>query len=108
MSRQGLSKPSAEELRRKIAAGSTNQKDYRDLAYHLFAIGQYKEAILFYQQALDLPLQDIQKADLSMDLAAVLYEVSRRDEAQTLAENAIALLSNQGESVEVLLSRGAA
>ncbi len=108
MSRQGLSKPSAEELRRKIAAGSTNQKEYRDLAYHLFAIGQYKEAILFYQQALDLPLQDIQKANLSMDLAAVLHEVSRRDEAQTLAENAIALLSNQGESVEVLLSRGAA
>ena len=78
MSRQELSKPSAEELRLRIATGSTNQKDYRDLAYHLFAIGQYKEAILFYQQALDLPLQDIQKADLSVDLAGVLYEVSRR------------------------------
>ncbi len=108
MSRQEQSKPSAEELRHKIAAGSTNQKDHRDLAYHLFAIGQYKEAILFYQQALDLSLQDIQKADLSVDLAGVLYEVNRRAEAQTLAENAIALLSNQDESVEVLLSRGAA
>jgi tetratricopeptide (TPR) repeat protein len=108
MSRQEQSKPSAEELRGRIAAGSMNPEDYRHLANHLSAIGQFKEAISFYQEVLDLSLQDIQKADLSTDLAWVLYEVGRRSEAQTLAENAIALLSNQGESVEALLKRGAA
>jgi tetratricopeptide (TPR) repeat protein len=108
MTRQDKPKPSAEELRRKVAAGSSNQEDYRDLAYLLYGMGKFEEAILFYHQALDLPLQDFQKADLSIELGWLFCEVIRRIEAQTLAQNAIALLSTQVETEEVLLSRGAA
>lgn len=103
---QSLSKLNAEELRRKIAGGSKNAEDYGNLGYVLFARGHSEEAISFYEQALNLASQNFQKAELSVELGWLFYEVGRRTQAQTLAENAITLLSNQGDTKEVLTCRG--
>lgn len=109
MSKQPFFKPeSQEELRKRIMVGSATQEDYRQFAHYMFAIGQHEESILFYKKALDLSPQNIQKADISLELGWVMYEMSRRAEAQELAQNAINLLSKQIETPEVLLSRGAA
>jgi tetratricopeptide (TPR) repeat protein len=91
-----------------IMAKLASQEGSRQLAYNLFAKGKYEEAIQLYRKVLDLSPQDIRKADICLELGWLLYEVSRRTEAQTLAQNALLLISNQPQDLESLLNLGAA
>ena len=80
----------------------------RQLAYQLFAKGKYEEAIQLYRKALDLSQQEIQKAEISLELGWLFYEVSRLTEAQMLAQNALLLLSKQPQNLESWLGQGSA
>jgi len=95
------------ELRRKIAAGSQDPENYRNLAEVLLARGHYEEAISLYEQALILPLTNFLKAETSVELGWIFYEIGRQTQAHTLAKEALAVLSNEPERAEVFLCRGA-
>ena len=69
------------ELRRKIADGSQDPEDYRNLAELLFAAGRYEDAISSYEGALNLPLTNCQRAKVSMELGWIIYEMGRQAQA---------------------------
>ena len=98
------------ELRKRIAAGSINSKDYRQLGGVLVLSGNFDEGIRLYQQAITLASTNMQKAVATTELGWGFYEYAMDDQtkAQTFAENALMLLSNEGDSHEVLAWRGAA
>ena len=96
------------ELRQKIAGGSQDPADYRNLAGLVFTAGHYKEAVSLYQQLLHLPLTNYQKAKASTELGWIFYETCQQTEATRLVENALGLLSRELESPEVLHLRGSA
>src|SRR3989338_2129341 len=99
--------PRAEaSLREKIADGSQDPEDYRNFVRILVSAGNYEEAILLYKRALNLPLKNFEKASLSVELGWFLYEMGDVEQAQTLAQTAASVLSNEPESPEVLLTRG--
>src|SRR5262245_49379795 len=97
-----------EELRQKIAAGSQDPDDYRNLIDLLLlsSSGRYGEAIELYRQALALPLTGFKKAQLSMELAWIYYEIGRRQQAILLARDALELLSSEPKDAEVLYCLG--
>jgi len=95
------------ELRQKIAAGSQDPDDYRNLTDLLFPSGRYDEAIALYQQALTFPLTDFKKAQLSIELGWIYYDIGQRAQATTLAREALSLLSTEPKSPEVLYCLGA-
>ena len=94
------------KLQQRIAAGSHDPEDYCKLAGLLVSAGRYEEAVALYHQALNLPVTDLQKARLSIDLGWLFYEVGEPVQGQTLAQSAIRLLSSEQESPEVLLVWG--
>ncbi len=95
------------ELQRRIAEGSQNLGDYRNLADLLISAGRGEEAVTLYQRALDLPLTNVQKARASMELGWIFYDVmGKQAQALPLAQSALSLLSNERETPEVLLLRG--
>lgn len=96
------------ERQEHIEANSESQQDSRQLACQFFAKGKYEEAIQLYRKALDLSQQEIQKAEICLELGWLLYEVGRRTEAQTLAQDALLLSSRQPQALESLLNQGAA
>ena len=95
-----------QELREKIRAGSQELDDYLDLADLLRAGGRTHEVVPQYREALNLPLTNLQRAEVSTELGWVLYDpLCEEAEARTLAENAIHLLAEEPESPEVLFAR---
>lgn len=109
MTEPGPSKPppNEEELRHKIAGGSQNPDDYRNLADLVIAKGGYEEAISLYQQAVNLRLTNFQKARVSMELGWLLYQTGQQSKALQLARSALELLSQEPETAEVLACKGA-
>jgi tetratricopeptide (TPR) repeat protein len=101
-----LDSQSEEVLRRKIADGSQNPDDYRNLAELQLATGRGEEAISLLKAALDLPLTNYQRAEISMELGWNYYEMGRRAHAELLAQSALGLLSQEPESADVLSCRG--
>jgi tetratricopeptide (TPR) repeat protein len=95
------------ELRQKIATGSQNAEDYRDLIDLLVPSGRYAEAISLCQQALTFPLTAFEKARLSMELGWIHYDVGQRAQASLLAHEALSLLSTEPKGAEVLYCLGA-
>jgi len=69
------------ELRQKIADGSQDPDDYRYLTDLLFPSGRYDEAIALCQQALTLPLTSFKKAQLSMELGWIYYDIGQQARA---------------------------
>src|SRR5438034_7348469 len=95
------------ELRQKIADGSQDPDDYRYLTDLLFPSGRYDEAIALCQQALTLPLTSFKKAQLSMELGWIYYDIGQQARATPLAREALALLSTEPKSAEVFYCLGA-
>ena len=96
-----------EELRKRIIAGSAGSKDYRELGGLLFLSGNSDEAVALYQQAIIMSSTNIQKAAVAVELGLLFYEMSEQAKAQTLAEDALRLLSNESDSHEMLACQGA-
>src|SRR5687768_7133572 len=95
------------ELRQKIEAGSQNPDDYRNLVDLLFPSGRYDEVITLYQRALTLPLTVFKKAQLSMELGWIYYNIGQQAHATPLAREALSVLSTEPKSAEVLYCLGA-
>jgi tetratricopeptide (TPR) repeat protein len=96
-----------EKLRQKIADGSQDPEDYRDLIDLLSPSGDYDEAIALYQRALTFPLATFKKAQLSMELGWIYYEIGQQAQVAELARDALSLLSTEPRSAEVLYCQGA-
>jgi tetratricopeptide (TPR) repeat protein len=96
-----------EELRQKIADGSQDPEDYRNLTDLLFPSGDYDEAIALYQRALTLPLTAFKKARLSMELGWIYYEIGQQTQVAELARDVLSLLSTEPRSAEILYCQGA-
>jgi tetratricopeptide (TPR) repeat protein len=97
---------SEQRLREKIADGSQDPDDYRNLTDLLFPSGHYDEAIALYRRALTLPLTGFKKAQLSMELGWIYYEIGQQEQAAPLAREALSFLPNDSESAEVLYCLG--
>ncbi|MBI4487787.1 MAG: tetratricopeptide repeat protein [Deltaproteobacteria bacterium] len=95
------------ELQRRVAAGSQDPEDYRNLADLLLATGRYEEAVALYRRVLNLPLRNFPKARVSMELGWIFCEMGQQAEALPLAQTAIGLLSREPETPGVLACRGA-
>lgn len=95
------------ELRDRIAAGSQDPDDYRELANLLKADGQDNVAIRVYERALALHLTGMQRASVLWELGT-LVDASRaeRARARVLAEEALDILSRESNSPEARLLRG--
>src|SRR5437867_2142994 len=96
-----------EKHRQKITDGSQDPEDYRNLTDLLFPSGRYDEVIALYKEALTLPLTAFKKAQLSMELGWIYLDTGQRGQVPTLAQDALALLSNEPTSAEVLYCLGA-
>jgi tetratricopeptide (TPR) repeat protein len=96
-----------EELRQKIADGSQDPEDYRNLTDLLFPSGDYDEAIALYQRALTLPLTAFKKAQLSMELGWIYYEIGQQTQVAELARDVLSLLSTEPRGAEILYCQGA-
>ncbi len=96
-----------EKLRQKIADGSQDPEDYRNLTDLLFPSGDYDEAIALYQRALTFPLTAFKKAQLSMELGWTYYDIGQQAQVVALAQEALSLLSTEPRSAEVLYCLGA-
>ena len=96
-----------EKLRQKIADGSQDPEDYRNLTDLLFPSGDYDEAIELYQRALTFPLTAFKKAQLSMELGWIYYEIGQQAQVAELARDALSLLATEPKSAEVLYCQGA-
>jgi tetratricopeptide (TPR) repeat protein len=96
-----------EKLQQKVAAGSQDPDDYRNLTDLLFPSGRYDEGIRLYRQALTLPLTQFKKAQLSMELGWIYYDIGQQAEARLLAHEALSLLSTEPRAAEVLYCLGA-
>ena len=96
-----------EKLRQKIADGSQDPDDYRNLTDLLCPSGRYDEAIALYQQALTFPLTAFKKAQLSMELGGIYYDIGQQAQVTGLAQNALSLLSTEPRSAEVCYCLGA-
>lgn len=94
-------------LRQKIADGSRDPDDYRNLTDLLFPSGRYDEGIALYKQALTLPLTNCKRAQLSMELGWLYYQTGQRLEASSLAQETLSLLSTEPRTAEVLYYLGA-
>ncbi len=95
-----------EKLQQKIAAGSQDPDDYRDLADLLGPRGHYADAIALYQRALTFPLTGFKKAQLLMELGWIYYEIGERAQAAPLAREALSLLSSEPQNAEILYCLG--
>jgi tetratricopeptide (TPR) repeat protein len=96
-----------EKLRQKIADGSQDPEDYRNLTDLLSPSGEYEEAIALYQRALTFPLTVFKKAQLSMELGWIYYDIGQQAQVTGLAQQALSLLSTEPRSAEVLYCLGA-
>ena len=96
-----------EKLRQKIAEGSQDPDDFRDLTDLLFPSGRYDEAITLYQRALTFSLTAFKKGQLSMELAWIYYDIGQQAQVTELAQDALSLLSTEPKSAEVLYCQGA-
>lgn len=96
-----------QELRQKIAAGSQDPDDYRNLADLLFPSGRYDEMIALYCQAETFSLTGFKQAQLSMELGWIYYGIGQPEQATFFARKALALLSTEPKNGEVLYCLGA-
>jgi tetratricopeptide (TPR) repeat protein len=101
--------PNAQELRQRIEAGSQQVDDYLDLASLLLHSGDADQSLSIYQRALDLPLTNIERADVLYSLSELLLDTCRDPEqARVTADRCISTLSPQPDTDKVLLLRGSA
>lgn len=100
--------PSEPELRARIAAGSRDATDYLALADLLKETSRFQEAAHIYEQALEIDLRNVDKARFAWELGSLIEtgKMGRRADARSYADRALALLSDEGESRDVLLLRG--
>ncbi len=105
-----MSSVSEEELRRRVAAGSSKLDDYVDLADRLASDGHLDEAIETMERTLGLPLTPFDLARSWTELGWRLYDgvADGVPRAQLLAQDAIAGLTEEPERPPVLAVRGAA
>lgn len=82
-------------------------EDYRVLADILMGTpGREDEGLAVLEQALELPLSDIQKANIIAEIAWFLYELGRMERATSLAHRALTQIAGQAETPEGLMVRG--
>jgi tetratricopeptide (TPR) repeat protein len=89
-----------------ISGGSQNAEDYLDLADLLVHDRQYQEAKKLLERALTLPVSDIEKARVAIELGWLIYDVDEAQKALPLADRSLELLSNEGQSSEVMFFKG--
>ena len=68
-----------EELRQAIAQGSRDPHVYGDLAYLLGDMLHHEEALRFYERAIELASDNLQKADFLLELGWGRYLLGRHD-----------------------------
>ena len=95
------------KLRQKVADGSQDPDDYRNLTDLLFPSGAYDEAIALYQRALVFSLTAFKKAQLLMELGWIYYNSGQQAKFTPLAQEALSLLSTEPKNAEVLYCLGA-
>lgn len=96
-----------QELRARILARSQRPEDYTALAHLLLeSPGREDEGFAVLEQALELPLPDIQKARISAEVAWFLYELNQRGRAMTMAKRALSDIAGQPEAPDLLMTRG--
>jgi len=102
-------RPSEAELRRRLAAGSQDAEDYGDLAARLTEAERTDEAIAIWELALALPLSEVGRAAVEVDLGWTLYyQTCQVDRALALARQSLARVAGASEAPEVLYVRGLA
>jgi Tetratricopeptide repeat len=97
--------PTESQLRAPIAAGSRDIGDYLQLATHLKDPSRFQEAAEIYEQGLRLNLDHIDQARLAWELGDLLDKVGRSAEAVGVVENAIRLLRDEPDSIDILTLR---
>lgn len=93
-------------LRARIAAGSRDVDDYLELADLLQGVSRWDEALRIYEQARGLGLQNVAKAKLTVRLGSLHQNRMDRKAAAAFAREALTLVRDEPDSVEVLLIRG--
>jgi tetratricopeptide (TPR) repeat protein len=96
-----------QELRARIRAGSRALEDYRALADILLDFpGRENEGLAVLEQAIELPLPDIQRASILAEMGWFLYELGRMERAINMAQRALTHVAQQAETPEILMVRG--
>lgn len=93
-------------LRQKIAKGSHDPEDYRELGAIYVSSARAEDAVALYERGLGLATTGLAKARISIELAWLLYEMGQDVEALPLADRALSLVSDEPETWRVLLIRG--
>ena len=93
-------------LRARIAGGSRDVDDYLELADVLQGASRWDEALAIYEQARGLDLQNLAKAKLTTRLGLLHQHRMDRKAAPAFAREALTLVRDEPDSVEVLLIRG--
>lgn len=94
------------QLPQRLAEGSQDSHDYRNLADHLVTLGRVDDAVSVYEQMLNMHQGIVPKARVATELGWLFYETGKFDRAQALAESALSQLSGEEDNPEVLLLRG--
>jgi tetratricopeptide (TPR) repeat protein len=93
-------------LRGKILAGSQDLRDYRKLASILVESGKEEEALAVLERAIGLPVPASDRAAISAEMAWILYGLSRRECAMTMALAALSDTAQSPDTAETLMIRG--
>jgi len=105
-----MPEPTEEELLERLARGSQDPDDFRELAGLLVTTNRPAESLEVLQRALDLPLPGLDRARLCGEVGWAAYEAGRGHvhRASPLAREAISLLAAEPETAETLFLRGSA
>lgn len=101
-----MSQGSEAELRRRLAEGSVDPDDFRELAHLLAERGQTEAALDVLEPALARPLESLARAQIVADLGWLLF-MGRREptRVRALAEEGLALLAGERDTAEALFVR---
>lgn len=94
-----------ERLQLRIAQGSRDPAEFRQLAEELESNGDPEGAITIYRAALELDLDDVQRARIMTDLGCSLYAAGYDIGAEDLEDEVSRLLSDKEDTLEVRLVR---
>ena len=98
---------SEEELHGRIATGSRDVDDFRQLASLLTDAGETRAAIDLLEQGLALASAALDRANLVAQLAWLLYErTTKLERARVLANDGLRHLTGELETPDVLFARG--
>jgi tetratricopeptide (TPR) repeat protein len=101
-----LSEDAAAVLAKRVASGTADKEDYRSLAAYLDRTGRLDEAATIYLDCLRLPLTVLQRAEVSRDLAFLLYKQGNFAGALELAHASLGSLASEPGTPGVLFERG--